>query len=104
MIVDTRSQAVGGARTAICGFPGEGWITIGTADHSLKCGRDLLFLTDSSRIIHREVLSGLSVIDPGTGAAYNRLILENLMTSVQISLKRSDEDPRGSLRFHGKPV
>ncbi|WP_236907023.1 hypothetical protein, partial [Cronobacter sakazakii] len=37
---------------------------IGPGDHSLKRARDLLFLTDSSRFIHRPASGRLSVIDP----------------------------------------
>lgn len=72
MIVDTRRQAP--SREACeplfaVFYPrlGSG-IPIGTADHSLKRARDLLFLTDSSRFIHRPATGGLSVIDPLTAA------------------------------------
>ena len=43
-------------------------IAIGTADHSLNCVRDLLFITDSSRFIHRGIRNRVSVIDPRCSA------------------------------------
>ena len=38
-------------------------------DHSVNCARDLLFLTDSSRFIHRLDPEALSVNDPGEEGA-----------------------------------
>ena len=84
MIFGTRRKdpmQAGDARTAICGFQRplsdtvlkeRGYFPLlrstdrdRAEDHSVNCARDLLFLTDSSRFIHREDPEALSVNDPG---------------------------------------
>ena len=78
--------------------------TIGTADHSVNCARDLLFLTDSSRFIHRPSQDRISVNDPGEVLHDFARILEKLMSKDAILLKGSHKDPERSLRFVHQPV
>ena len=77
--------------------------TIGTADHSVNWERDLLFLTDSSRFIHRMIQNRLSVNDPGEVLQVFARILKKLMSKDALLLKRSNKDPVRSLRFIHQP-